>query len=203
MRYAFLLLIVCTAFSSARADWLTARSFYTHDATTGQRTDQYAQAPQTPVPTPPTYRSSGYAHYRSSLQYGPSADHYHRVEQWGPPVQPYGEWRFPYRPYSVPYDQWGAPYAGLNIQPWPYPYGGVGNGNFGNGNVGNAGNAAGPRGNRPANNNRPPRVLPPGSVQPWQPNVPYPNYPYDDGEYPNTGARPRMNDSQFYRKPTQ
>ncbi len=52
------------------------------------------------------------------MQVGQSADHMHVVEEWGRPVRPYGEWRFPYRPYSVPYQLWGAPFAGLNQMPW-------------------------------------------------------------------------------------
>ena len=56
---------------------------------------------------------SGYRHYRSTIQAGGSADNLHIVEEWGRPVRPYGEWRFPYRPYSVPYSQWGQPFGGL------------------------------------------------------------------------------------------
>ena len=55
----------------------------------------------------PDFVRSGFRNTRSSLQAGFSADHYHVTEQWGQPVQPYGEWRYPNRPFSVPYSQWG------------------------------------------------------------------------------------------------
>jgi hypothetical protein len=58
---------------------------------------------------------SGYWHTRSSIQAGGSADHLHVVEEWGRPVRPYGEWRFPYRPFSVPYPLWGPQFFG---HPW-------------------------------------------------------------------------------------
>ncbi|KLU04519.1 hypothetical protein RISK_003573 [Rhodopirellula islandica] len=100
---------------SVSADWLALPSTYTHDVATGQRVAQFApiDAPTTAISQP--LRTSGYTHYRSTLAYGQSADNYHRVEEWGDPVRPYGEWRFPYRPYSTPYPNWGQPYGGLNI----------------------------------------------------------------------------------------
>ena len=55
----------------------------------------------------PDFVRSGFRSTRSSLQAGFSTDHYHVTEQWGQPVQPYGEWRYPNRPFSVPYGQWG------------------------------------------------------------------------------------------------
>ncbi len=58
---------------------------------------------------------SGYRHLRSTIQAGGSADNYHLVEEWGRPVVPYDQWRFPSRPYGSPYPEWGAPYAGSNI----------------------------------------------------------------------------------------
>lgn len=96
-------------------DWLTLPSTYSHDAATGERVAQYApiQGPTTAVVE--NFRTSGYTHTRSTLNYGQSADNYHRVEQWGDPVRPYGEWRFPFRPFSAPYQYWGAPLAGLNL----------------------------------------------------------------------------------------
>jgi len=88
------------------ADWTTAPSTYTHDSQ-GQRVDQYA-LPLEPVSNERAdFVRSGFRHTRSSLQVGFSADHYHQTEQWGQPVQPYGEWRYPNRPFSVPYGQWG------------------------------------------------------------------------------------------------
>lgn len=100
---------------SASADWLTMPSTYTHDVASGQRVTQFApiDAPTTAITQP--LRTSGYTHFRSTIAYGQSADNYHRVEEWGDPVRPYGEWRFPYRPYSTPYPNWGQPYGGLNI----------------------------------------------------------------------------------------
>ncbi len=205
MRTPLLLTVMLLLAEPASADWLTARSFHTHDEQ-GQRTHQRSEPPTTAVPNPAVFRTSGYSYFRSSLQYGPSTDHYHRVDQWGPPIQPYGEWRFPYRPYSVPYDQWGAPFAGLNLGNFGFPQG-----NFfppGNWPPPNQGPGNRP-GNFPANPNNPqqyypqPGMLPPGSVQPWQPQQPYPNFPYSDGDYPDRGARPRLNDQDFYFKPTQ
>jgi hypothetical protein len=144
-------------------------------------------------------------HFRSSLQFGPSADHYHRVEQWGPPIQPYGEWRFPFRPYSVPYDQWGAPFAGLNlgfgrpiIPVRPFPGGGRPPAGPGGGAGGRPG--ANPGVPRPGVGSQP-GYFPPGSVQPWQPQLPYPDFPYSEGEYRDSGAPPRLNDRQFYYQP--
>lgn len=86
-------------------DWLTRPSRYTHDPVSGYRVHQYAPDPvvvHTPDPT-----RSVYSHSRSTLQVGGSASYYHRVQQYGAPVRPYGEWRYPYRPFSVPYQQWG------------------------------------------------------------------------------------------------
>ena len=104
-------------FDAVRAgDWLTYPSTYSHDPVTGSRVGQYQ-----PDPTPTTIASAprrvgGFNHFRSSLQYGPSADHYHRVESFGDPVQPYGEWRFPFRPFATPYPNWGPPLAGFGPQ---------------------------------------------------------------------------------------
>lgn len=106
-----LLLLSCTGPASA-GDWITAPSTYTHDSMSGERVKQYS--PIGPFYTYPqaSFTRSGYRNTRSSLQVGTSADHYHTTEQWGKPVQPYGEWRFPYRPYSVPYDAWGPQFFG-------------------------------------------------------------------------------------------
>lgn len=106
---------------AAGADWITAPSHYTHDPATGDRVTQYSPVGPFYTFPRPDYRRSGYRHTRSSIQAGGSADHMHIIEQWGRPVRPYGEWRFPYRPYSVPYPAWGPPYAGLS-QPGYSPY---------------------------------------------------------------------------------
>jgi len=88
-----------------RIDWTTMPSSYTH--TQGARVNQFAQGVQPVIYERPDYQRSGFRHFRSSLQVGNSADHIHIVDQWGPSVRPYGEWRYPYRPYSVPYPGWG------------------------------------------------------------------------------------------------
>ena len=88
------------------ADWTTMPSTYTHD-TTGQRVDQYALAVEPQSNERADFVRSGYRHTRSTLQAGFSSDNYHVTEQWGQPVRPYGEWRYPNRPFSVPYGQWG------------------------------------------------------------------------------------------------
>jgi len=100
--------------SACAADWILAPSTFTHDPETGKRVTQYAPIGPFYWPQRADYRQSGYRHHRSTLRAGGSADHMHVVEEWGRPIRPYGEWRFPYRPYSVPYDLWGEPYGGLN-----------------------------------------------------------------------------------------
>jgi hypothetical protein len=118
-------LAVCAACSGA--DWITAPSYYTHDPQSGQRVDQYT--PIGPFYTfgRSDYLQSGYRHTRSSIQAGTSVDHMHIVEEWGRPVRPYGEWRFPFRPYSVPYSLWGPPFAGM-VSPWAWGPSGPGPG---------------------------------------------------------------------------
>ncbi len=115
MRYALLSLVVVSLSSvSFAADWLTLPGTYSHDASC-TRVTQFAPIEVPTAPIAANFRTSGYTHTRSSLNYGASSDNYHRVQKWGEPVRPYGEWRFPYRPYSTPYPNWGAPLAGLNV----------------------------------------------------------------------------------------
>jgi hypothetical protein len=206
MRYTTLaILMLSVAGTTSAGDWLTLPSTYSHDAT-GRRVAQYRpiEAPTAPLVA---LRSSGYTHTRSTLNYGQSADNYHREEKWGDPVRPYGEWRFPYRPFSTPYPNWGAPYAGFNLG-----VGGYGGG-FGGGYgpaypgrppqgrppVGGPGSDTDPRrGPRsqfdPINpdgifreprgfNQRPsdPNLFRP---YPSGPGTPYPVAPYYDGYYP-------------------
>ncbi|MCG8651989.1 MAG: hypothetical protein MI861_19265, partial [Pirellulales bacterium] len=115
MRYAILLLTFMAVSGNALAQtWLTMPSTYTHDVN-GQRVTQYQSIAPPVAPAVSNFRTSGFTHTRSSLNFGQSADNYIRVEKWGDPVRPFGEWRFPYRPFSAPYPYWGAPYAGLNI----------------------------------------------------------------------------------------
>ncbi len=127
---------------SMATDWLTHRSFYTHSYQTGQRVHQFAAKPVT-YHTP--RQVSVYHHYRSSVQVADSVSQYHLVERYGDQVRPYGEWRFPYRPFSVPYSQWGpnGNYGpgygnGGGFYPqYPVPYGGNNWGPFGPGGVNN------------------------------------------------------------------
>jgi hypothetical protein len=115
MRYVlFSIAVLSLSPITTATDWLTLPSTYSHDAS-GARVSQYAPIEAPTAPGVRNFRSSGYTHTRSSLNYGQSADNYHRVEQWGDPVRPYGEWRFPYRPFSTPYPNWGPPFAGFNL----------------------------------------------------------------------------------------
>lgn len=199
MRTAIHLLVLTAALNGAAAygDWITAPSFFTHDPVTGLRTNQYSSPPPAIVPQAVDFQSSGFTHLRSSIQVGQSADNYHRVEKWGPPVQPYGEWRFPYRPYSVPYDQWGAPWAGFNLGGGLFGH--HGHHRYHDGAVRDpAHRDSTHRGDRH-----------PRTGQPSQPNVPYPSGPdspypvppYADGYYPSYPFRPRLDDEQFFNKP--
>ena len=95
------------------ADWVTLPGRFSHEPLTGRRTAQYAAVPNPVGPAEASFRVSGYTHTRSSLNFGQSADNYHRVESFGPPVTPYGQWRFPFRPYGSPYQDWGSPLAGF------------------------------------------------------------------------------------------
>jgi hypothetical protein len=153
-------LINCLGNSLAHsADWLTLPSTYTHNLSTGQRVSQFAPDVAPAAPQPTNFRSSGYTHTRSTINFAQSSDNYHRVETWGDPVRPYGEWRFPHRPYSSPYPNWGAPYAGLGVGF------GIGPGIFPNG-----------QGN-PYQGGQP-------NPYPAGPQSPYPVAPYYDGYYP-------------------
>ncbi len=130
-------------------DWTTLPSTYTHDQQ-GQRVDQYALEVAPQSTEQPDFVRSGYRHTRSTLQAGFSSDNYHVTEQWGQPVRPYGEWRYPNRPFSVPYGQWGPQLpqvvVGGNQNQWNafgptgHPHGGPGNGN---GDVGSGMNGPG------------------------------------------------------------
>jgi hypothetical protein len=126
------------------ADWLTAPSYYTHDRVTGERVAQYSPIGPFYYYSRPDYLKSGYRHLRSTIQAGASADNLHIVEEWGAPVIPYEQWRFPYRPYGSPYQDWGPPYGGLGgfgafgAGPWggfgfPGPWGGGFGGGHGHG----------------------------------------------------------------------
>ncbi len=95
----------CTGCVSAAVDWTSLPSTFTHRE--GVQVDQFASAVQPTTYADELRSTSVYRHHRSSLQGGNSTDHYHRVDEYGGNVRPYGEWRYPYRPYSVPYQGWG------------------------------------------------------------------------------------------------
>ncbi len=179
-------------------DWLTWPSTYTHEPITGQRVDQFAVAEQPLAPYREDFTRSGFRHFRSTLQAGQSADNMHIVEQWGRPVVPYEQWRFPFRPYAVPYDAWGpqAPYGITNgffgfgfgggsgigsptmgAQGYgAQGYGGQGYGGQGYGGQGYGGQGYGGQGYRV------PQPLPPLRGFPLTPT--YGNEPWYDGTYP-------------------
>lgn len=116
---------VLVGVQASGADWLTAPSYFTHDRATGQRVAQYSPVGPFYYYTRPDFLRSGYRHYRSTIDLGNSSDNLHVVEQWGAPVVPYEQWRFPFRPYGVPYPYWGPPFGGLSGNGM-YPYGGPG-----------------------------------------------------------------------------
>ena len=114
--------LLWVAAGAAAGEWITIPSYYTHDPQSGQRVQQYTPIGPFYVKPREDYRRSGYRHTRSSIQVGASSDNLHIVEEWGRPVRPYGEWRFPYRPNSVPYDLWGPPQAPFGFaNPWFRP----------------------------------------------------------------------------------
>lgn len=214
MKHSMLVLAALLFATPSRAgDWVTWRSFYTHRTETGNRVQQYSKPPESQVPQDSSFQTSGFTHIRSSLNFGQSADNYHRVQQWGTDVRPYGEWRFPYRPYSAPYPMWGEPYGGLNIggfggypyppyPPMPHVQGGVGGVAPGIAQPPGPPNPWQPQpgGNPhwPWNNGN----LYPSGPYPSGPGQPYPAPPYADGYYPDYGAQPTLRDSQFFEKPT-
>jgi hypothetical protein len=164
---AFAVAIWYLVLTAGAADWITAPSTYTHDPTTAERVAQYSPIGPFYYFPRPDYMKSGYRHLRSTIDIGNSSDNLHIVEEWGRPVRPYDEWRFPYRPYSVPYDAWGPPFGGLGGGNGMYPYSGGGfGGGFGPWFPGGGG---GPGGNQPAVN----------FAQPWLDGH-YPQYDLND-----------------------
>lgn len=199
--------------SDLRADdWMTWASTYTHSPTDGQRVDQYAVAEQPLAPFREDFSRSGYRNFRSTLQAGQSADNLHVVEQWGRPVIPYEQWRFPFRPYAVPYDAWGpqAPYGitngsfqaniGGNLGGYGPAGGGMSpngmlpNGGYGAGGYGNAGHGAGGHGGMGrwggGQNNAPN----PNASRGFPLTPTYGHEPWYDGNYPTT---PPLNSHRF------
>ncbi len=194
-------LLVSSNVPAQGIDWLTHPSTYTHSPVSGERVEQYAQVQSPPMNDQSNLMVSGYTNFRSTIQFGQSADNYYRVNQWGPPVRPYGEWLFPYRPYSAPYPEWGAPYAGLQL--------GLGNQGFGGGFPGTGYPGAGypgagfpgtgvtgggyPAGGIPGQPYPPP--------YPVTPNGPYPVPPWYDGYHPDYPVQQPLNDQDFFKKP--
>jgi hypothetical protein len=138
-------------------DWTTLASTYTHD-TEGRRVDRFAMHVEPYAIERSDYQQSGFRHSRSTLQAGTSSDHYHSVERWGAPVQPYGEWRYPYRPFAVPYGAWGPQSPAVNVQGgggWygrpglPFPHGAAGHDPYGHAPYGHAPGGHAPSGYGP------------------------------------------------------
>lgn len=216
---ATLAVLACCALlfnCDARADdWMTWASTYTHEPATGQRVDQFAHPVQPTAQRDSSFQRSGYRNYRSTLQGGNSADNIHIVEQWGAPVVPYEQWRFPYRPYGTPYDAWGpqAPYGIINGN-----FGGIGHPNSYPPHGYNAPPGSTPHMGNPhqqPNMAQPPFGYP-GSNQgyPLPFNVPNPangfplspqylNQPWYDGTYPTAPPLDNRTDAEFFFKPEQ
>ena len=182
--FSFLILALLANVAAA-ADWLAAPSYYTHDPSTGERVNQYAEIGPYYYYHRPDFQRSGYRQFRSTIQAGNSADNMHIVEEYGNPVRPYEEWRFPYRPYSVPYSQWGPPFGGLGGA-GGYGYGGGGYGGFpGGGFPGGGFPPNGPIGPFPGG----------GFGAGWGQQQNYAQ-PWVDGYYPTYDRNDR---SQYYR----
>ena len=179
----------------AKADWTMLPSTYTHDAM-GNRVKQYAQGIEPVSNESPDFQRSGFRHTRSSLQAGNSSDNFHIVERWGGSVQPYGEWRYPYRPYSVPYGAWGPQSPLINApqnNSWnanfPGFQQGQGGGNMGPPNMGGMGFMGGTGG---GGQGAFPGGHPQGNWQgnPWQNGFNNPGF----GVGPNNALRPDQDD---------
>ena len=177
-------------------DWLTLPGQFSHDPS-GQRIAQHQAAAPALAPAVSDFTRGGYRNTRSTLQYDQGADNYHVVERWGPPVQPYDEWRFPYRPFSSPYPNWGPPFAGSGLGNGTYPgFSNLGTGYPGLGYGGGGFGGGGYPGFTP----------PPGGAYPHFPGSGssgggYSGQPWFDGSYPDSPARPSLDDRQFFAKP--
>ena len=134
------LVVVAGSAEAVRAgDWLTSPARYTHSSRSGYRVNQYQ--PIAPVYHTPNANQIVYRSMRSALQVGNSADYYYFVDQYGDAIRPYGEWRYPYRPFSTPYPNWRPQPFGFGGNGFgdPTPYGGAG----GMGDVGGVGGGIG------------------------------------------------------------
>lgn len=185
-------IVLAMPLPASAVDWLTLPSTFTHNPATGARVNQYAQVDAPPINDQSQLITGGLTHYRSTIQVGQSADNYHRTNQWGAPVRPYGEWRFPYRPYSAPYEAWVAPFAGLNL--------GFGNNNGINvfpGQGGFPGQVGFPgQGGFPWQGG-----IPGQPINPYPPSGPGIAPPWFDGHYREFPSPPRLNDQNFYTSP--
>lgn len=121
------------------ADWIFAPAPYTHNPQNGERVAQYCPTPKVYVYTQPNFTRGVYEYQRSSLQVGDSIDNLHIVNQAGPPVIPYRQWQFPFRPYGAPYDAWGPQNFGISTFNGGGNFGGFGGGWGGPGPGGPAG----------------------------------------------------------------
>jgi len=131
--YAAVIIVSGNMLATAQAgEWNAAPSYYTHNER--GRVHQFAR-PAPAIAPGERSRRSLFRQSRSSLQVGATADHLHVVDELGGPVTPYGEWRFPNRPFSAPYPAWGPQLplyggfgfgggvgggAGLNLNLTPY-----------------------------------------------------------------------------------
>jgi hypothetical protein len=188
-------------------EWMAWPSSYTHDPLHGQRVDQYAQPVDPIAPQRADFQRSGFRHYRSTLQAGQSADNLHIVEQWGRPIVPYEQWRFPYRPYGVPYDAWGpqAPYGIINgsFNGFPgygaypptagYPPGSTPSDPYSGGQQSGS-NPYYPTPNLPGWNGS-------GGAPGFPLTPPYSNQPWYDGTYPSAPPLDNRSDREFFYKP--
>jgi hypothetical protein len=106
--------------SCGGSSWVFRASYYTHDASTGTRVNQFAKEAPAYVRTDPTYQESVYRHSQSAIRVGESFDYTHTVETWGggENIRPYGEWLYPYRAGATPFGPWGNPQG-----PWTTPFG--------------------------------------------------------------------------------
>ncbi len=179
----FLFSFLFSAETACAGHWNTIPSTYTHNLETGRRTNQFQEETAAYYRPAPFVVRSGYRHIRGNIQVGGISDNTHIVEQHGEPVRPYGEWRFPYRPYSVPYPAWGPPPAYPAFgSGYARPHGGLG---FG-GRPGRTGGLGGPGAGGPGVGGS--LIAPPG-IDPRRlpvPATPDRWRPWHDGGYPET-----------------
>lgn len=197
--HAFAMTVACFLFpigASNAADWIAAPSFYTHSPKTGGRIDQYQPTPLVAAPIEDPNSRGVYRHFRSSIRLPGYVDHLHVVDRSGFDVRPYGEWLYPFRPYSVPYGLWGPQLPavvgnggwgwgggwGNNVGPGPWAPGTPG----GPGSGWNPWNPGGPGGPNVPGGPGFPGVGTPGPGFGGAPSYPvgqgWPNQPQGDGE---------------------